>query len=255
LSDIDRLRSRIQPIRQALLDHRLYKQIRGLDGLRLFMEHHVFAVWDFMSLLKALQRKLCCVEVPWTPSSYSVGCRLVNEIVLGEESDEDGEGGTASHFDLYHRSMQQCGASTTIVDGFITAIKQGQQVAAAMRTAGVGEPVMRFVSQTFSFIESDDSCVITSAFTFGREDLLPAVFRKIVEELNIETHGRLDRFRFYLDRHIQLDDEVHGPMAEKLVSDLCEQDAEKWQAAEAAASLALEARLEFWDRLSELLGR
>src|SRR5882757_7152683 len=98
-SELERLRAFIQPTRQALLDHRIYCQIRGLDGLRLFMEHHVFAVWDFMSLLKALQQRICCVDVPWIPSSTSFTCRLVNEIVLGEESGEDGEGGYARHFE------------------------------------------------------------------------------------------------------------------------------------------------------------
>ena len=148
--------------------------------------------------------------------------------------------------------MQQCGASTTTVDGFLNAIQQGEPVASALTTANVGEVVIRFVSQTFRFIESNDTCAIASAFTFGREDLLPSVFRKIVEELNSEADGRLDRFRYYLDRHIQLDDEVHGPMAERLVASLCGSDAAKWEAAEVAASSTLHARLEFWDGLSNL---
>ncbi len=218
------------------------------------MQHHVFAVWDFMSLLKALQQRICCVEVPWISRRNSVGCRLVNEIVLGEESDNDGEGGTASHFELYHRAMQQCGASTATVDLFLVALQQGEPVASAFRIANVGEPVARFVSQTFNFIQSNDTCTIASAFTFGREDLLPAVFRKIVDELNAKVDGSLDRFRYYLDRHIQLDDDVHGPMAERLVASLCESDAAKWEAAETAARCALQARLEFWDRVSDLLG-
>jgi hypothetical protein len=252
LSEFERLRARIQPTRQALLDHRIYRQIRGLDGLRLFTEHHVFAVWDFMSLLKALQQRICCVDVPWIPSRSS-SCRLINEIVLGEESDEDGEGGSASHFELYHRAMQQCGASTTTADEFLNAIRQGQSISAALQTANVGQPVSRFVCKTFEVIESNDTSAIASAFTFGREDLLPGVFRRIVEELNAETHGRLDRFRYYLDRHIQLDDDKHGPMAERLVANLCGSDDAKWEAAEEAARCALQARLDLWDSVSGLL--
>jgi hypothetical protein len=254
LSELERLRARIQPTRQTLLDHRIYGQIRGLDGLRLFMEHHVFAVWDFMSLLKALQQRICCVDVPWIPSSTSFTCRLVNEIVLGEESDEDGEGGYASHFELYHCAMQQCGASTATMDEFLNALRQGQPVRSALRTANVGEPVSRFVARTFQVIESNDTCAIASAFTFGREDLLPGVFRRIVEELLGESHGRLDRFRYYLDRHIHLDEDRHGPMAERLVSNLCGSDAAKWRAAEEAALWALQARLDLWDSVSDLLG-
>jgi Protein of unknown function (DUF3050) len=249
LSELEHLRALIQPTRQALLDHRIYGQIRGLDGLRRFMEHHVFAVWDFMSLLKALQRRICCVDVPWIPSSSSFACRLINEINLGEESDEDGDGEYASHFELYHCAMRQCGASTAAIDEFLNAIRQGHPAPSALRTVSVGEPVRRFVARTFETIESNDICAIASAFTFGREDLLPGVFRRIVEELNAGTHGRLERFRYYLNRHILVDGDEHGPMAERLVAHLCGSDSGKWRAAEEAALGALQARLNLWDSL------
>src|SRR2546425_11084063 len=103
----------------GLLRMLLEEEIDRLDSLRLFMEHHAFAVWDFMSLLKALQRRLCCVEVPWLPAVDPLGSRLVNEIVLAEESDDDGRGGFASHFDLYHRAMTRCGANSAPIDGFL----------------------------------------------------------------------------------------------------------------------------------------
>ena len=79
----------------------------------------MFAVWDFMSLLKAIQRELCGVGVPWVPSPNLQATRLVNEIVLGEESDEDGEGGYASHFVLYRRAMQRCGANVQVDVGLL----------------------------------------------------------------------------------------------------------------------------------------
>jgi hypothetical protein len=252
-SELEQLRALIQPIRQALLDHRVYRQIRGLDGLRRFMEHHVFAVWDFMSLLTALQQRICCVDVPWIPGGSSFACRLINEINLGEENDEDGDGEYASHFELYHRAMRQCGASTSTIDEFLNAIRHGDRVRSALRTVNVGEPIRRFVAQTFETIESNDICGIASAFTFGREDLLPGVFRRIVEELNAETHGRLDRFRYYLNRHILVDDDKHGPMAEKLVAHLCGSDSVKWRTAEETALGALQARLDLWDSISGFL--
>ncbi|MHC5538945.1 DUF3050 domain-containing protein, partial [Singulisphaera rosea] len=113
---IDRIRTRIAPLRDALLAHPVYAGIDDIDGLRRFMEHHVFAVWDFMSLLKALQRRVCCVDVPWTPPANPAACRLVNQIVLGEESDEDEEGRPSGHFELYRRAMQLCGAETGPID-------------------------------------------------------------------------------------------------------------------------------------------
>ncbi len=99
------LRERLVPLRESLLNHPIYRHINSLPALRLFMEHHIFAVWDFMSLLKELQRRLCCTSVPWLPSGNPLGGRFINEIVLSEESDDDGQGGFTSHFELYHRAM------------------------------------------------------------------------------------------------------------------------------------------------------
>src|SRR5882757_3095839 len=96
----EQVRAAIALPRQALFNHPVYRDIRGVGALRTFMEYHVFAVWDFMSLLKALQQRLCCVTVPWLPNEPSLGSRLVNEIIVAEETDEDGDGGYISHFGL-----------------------------------------------------------------------------------------------------------------------------------------------------------
>ena len=128
MNRLQHIQERLTPLKAALLNHPIYQEIDRLDSLRLFMEHHVFAVWDFMSLLKALQRRLCCVEVPWLPAADPLGSRLVNEIVLAEESDDDGQGGFASHFELYHRAMTRCGANTAPIDGFLGELRQGKSV-------------------------------------------------------------------------------------------------------------------------------
>ena len=244
---LDQLRAAIQPLRQSLLAHPIYHDLRSSQALRTFMEHHVFAVWDFMSLLKAMQQRLTCVSVPWMPSAIATEGRLINEIVLGEESDEDGQGGHASHFELYHRAMTAFGAEVSTIDRFLDALHDGQTVRQGMQMAMAPKAVQPFVSHTFSEIESGDICRIASAFTFGREDLLPDVFQKIVNELNEEADGRLDGFKYYLLRHVELDGDHHGPMAARLMSSLCGSDASKWRAAEEAAVAALQARLDLWD--------
>lgn len=241
------LRERLAPLRQALLEHPVYRRIDSLPALRVFMEHHIFAVWDFMSLLKELQSRLCCTTVPWVPSSEPLGSRFVNEIVLGEESDEDCNGGFASHFELYHRAMIGCGARTGVIDMFLDAVRAGQPVSTALRTAQVPESARRFVQHTFDAIEKGSTCAIASAFTFGREDLLPDLFRRVVEELNVQSCGGLEDFRYYLNRHIGLDEEVHGPMASKLITLLCGSEKDRWREAQAAAVQALQARKELWD--------
>jgi hypothetical protein len=256
MSPLDRLHDRLAPLKARLLEHPVYQAIDTVEALHVFMEHHVFAVWDFMSLLKTLQRRLSCVEVPWLPTDDALGCRFINEIVAAEESDEDGQGGFVSHFELYRRAMKESGASTARVDGFLSALREGQPISAALESAQVAPCVRSFVQATFEIIATGDLCAIASAFTFGREDLLPDLFRRIVEELQVET-GCLDLFRYYLNRHIGLDGDEHGPMAGRLMQSLCGSDASRWAIAEQVASKSFLARRDLWDgiELAIRLGR
>jgi hypothetical protein len=252
---LERLRLRLTPLKDALLGHPVYREINSLAALRLFMEQHVFAVWDFMSLLKALQARLCCVGVPWLPAADPQATRFINEIVLAEESDEDGQGGFLSHFGLYLRAMTRCGADTGTIDSFLDEIRKGSTVPAALTAVGVPGCVGCFVRQTFDLIEQGNLWSLASAFTFGREDLLPALFQRIVDELNVEADGGLEDFRYYLCRHIGLDEGEHGPMAVRLVMSLCGNDEARWQDAEEAAVTALEARRDLWDAVHATLRR
>jgi Protein of unknown function (DUF3050) len=251
---LTQLQSRIAPLRQRLLEHPLYEDLEQPTALRRFMQHHVFAVWDFMSLLKALQQRICSVTVPWLPSEIPQGARLVNEIVLAEESDQDGQGGFASHFELYHRAMRRFGADTSDIDRFLVRLRGGDSLPDAITRAELSEPVTRFVSHTFSVIDRGEACQIAAAFTFGREDLLPDVFQRIVDRLDLIAQGGLHDFQFYLKRHIELDGNEHGAMAVRLVSGLCGSDPAQWQAAGDTAVACLAARLQFWDAIHAAIG-
>jgi hypothetical protein len=247
---IDRIQAKLVDLRAKLLEHEVYRQIDGISALRCFMEHHVFAVWDFMSLLKALQRKYTCVYMPWTPASNTTIARFINEIVIGEETDEDGRGGFASHFDLYRRAMRQFGADTAPIDSLNSTIHDGGSLGDALSDPRIPAAAQRFVRDTFDIIESSDSVAILSAFTFGREDLLPAVFQRIVDELNVQSSGGLAEFQYYLQRHIGLDGDEHGPMAQRLIELVCGENEAHWQTAEESAVKSLTSRLTFWDGIS-----
>ncbi|MFN7736699.1 MAG: DUF3050 domain-containing protein [Pirellula sp.] len=246
---IEQLTQRIEPLRRDLLHHSIYERLNSISALRRFMEHHIYAVWDFMSLLKSLQRQLTCVNVPWVPVANATHARLVNEIVLAEESDEDGEGGFASHFELYYRSMQHCGADTQGIDALISQLRSGADLECAITAAAMPDSARQFVRCTMSLIASGDPCRIAAAFTFGREDLLPDVFQQIVEQLDVDDHRLLSPFRYYLNRHIELDGDEHGPMAQRLVIELCGDDKAKWMRAEQAAVDSLIARKKLWDEM------
>ncbi len=244
---LSRIQDQIAPLRGELLSHPLYQQMESLDALRIFMEHHVFAVWDFMSLLKTLQQRLAPARVPWQPPADLLAVRFINEIVLGEESDEDGAGGYASHFELYLRAMRRCGAKTDSIERCLQSLCGGSSIEQALQAAEAPLAVRQFVRQTFATIEQGDLCEIASAFTFGREDLLPDVFQRIVDGLNVSASGGLTDFKFYLDRHIQLDGDHHGPMAARLMTAVCGRDDANWERAAAAAVDALQARVKLWN--------
>lgn len=246
--DIEKLKEAIEPARRKVVSHPLYQQLNTLDAVVTFMEHHAFAVWDFMSLLKTLQRRLTCVQVPWVPSGPTASRRLINDIVLVEESDELGNG-FISHFELYLDGMRQAGADTSQIDGFIALLRDGQPVIPSLKDAGVPQPAAEFVATTWEFIEDAPVHCQAAAFAFGREDLIPEMFDQVAA-LNAEF-GELSTFVDYLRRHIQVDSEEHTPMAMQMLADLCGEDSGKWSQCEETINLALGVRMRLWDGIVE----
>lgn len=245
---IEKLKASIEPTRRKVTGHPLYHQLTSVDAVKTFMEHHVYAVWDFMSLLKTLQRELTCVEVPWLPSALTSSRRLINDIVLVEESDELGDG-FISHFELYVDGMRQAGADTTSIDAFIELLRAGQPVLPSIKEADVPAPSAEFVATTWDFIENLPVHCQAATFAFGREDLIPDMFDQVAA-LNAE-HGALSTFVDYLKRHIQVDAEEHTPMAMQMLADLCGDDEDKWAQCEETIIQALQARTRLWDGILE----
>jgi hypothetical protein len=244
-----------QELRRRLMHHPLYQSVRTPDDVRTFMEHHVFCVWDFQSLLKALQRRLTCVEVPWQPTADRQSRRWINAIVLGEESDEDGRGGYASHFELYLEAMADAGADTGRIETFLDAIRRGQPLDAALHAAGTPSATAAFVRQTLSLVHGAELHRVGAAFALGREDPIPAMFVQLLQRQEKDERGRMDRFLYYLQRHIDLDGDEHGPAAHQLLERLCGDDAKKQNEALATARECLGLRLAVWDEIATALRR
>ena len=250
---ISQLKQQIEPARQKLVDHPLYTQLRHIGQLKTFSEWHVFAVWDFMSLLKSLQVQLTCAQSPWIPVGNANTRFLINEIVLGEESDVDEAGNRTSHFELYLRAMKEMGADTTIIDRLIAVLRTGTPVSEALNKINLPDAVRDFVGHTFHIIENEPVHVQAAVFTFGREDLIPDMFIGIVRELAALHAGQLNTFRYYLERHIEVDGEHHSHLAMEMVSDLCGDDPIKWEEAANAAIRALEQRNALWDGILDAI--
>ena len=286
--------------RERLVRHRIYGLVNSAARLRRFMESHVFAVWDFQSLLKAMQQRLTCTSIPWVPTPDAEARRLVNEIVLDEESDALPEGGSASHFELYLHGMRNAGADTGPIDRMIETLRAGvsqvgkpaatvgqdvdggsqvgkpaatvRQEAAermgqdvdggpqggksvatvvgdAMREAGAPEAAQAFVRHSFAVIESGSTHGIVAAFTYGREDVIPDMFRGLVSSL-ASRDPAWERFHWYLDRHIEADDEKHAPVCRRIMARLCGDDPAKWAEASQVARACVEARIALWDAIA-----
>jgi len=252
---IDYLEQEIAPARRLLLNNGLYARLETLADLRRFMEHHVFAVWDFMSLLKALQRELTCVQVPWVPTASASLRYLINEMVLEEESDLDPQGRPISHFELYVRAMEECGADAAPIRRLVAAVAAGRPVAQALVAASAPDTVRYFVENTFQIIRSGKSHALAAAFTFGRHDLIPVLFRELVSELRDRFPGHLDTLTYYLDRHVHLDEAGHALRARQMVRELCADDPGRWQDCQQVATRCLEARLVLWEGIKPSTAR
>ena len=236
-------------LRDLLLDHPLYANVVSIDDLKCFMEDHVFAVWDFMSLLKRLQQDLTCTTMPWLPAANPKAARLINEIVIGEETDVDPDGLFVSHLELYLRAMQDVGASTAQFDTFCAMVRAGDPVKAALSRVGAARHVRAFVANTMTLANTGTTEEVLAAFFFGREDIIPEMFRRLLNALYGANHNHHDlrHFIYYIDRHIELDGDSHGPKGKELLDDLLMNAPHKARRAMFTARNCIEARIALWN--------
>lgn len=251
---IESLKNEINPLCEQIIHHDIYKSIKTVEDLRVFMKYHVYAVWDFMSLLKALQNNLTCTTIPWYPVGSANTRFLINEIVVGEESDVDMNNIRKSHFEIYIDAMKQVQADHHGIIQFIDQLKSGKDFETAYAISDVPQAAKSFVNQTFSIINSGAVHSIAATFTFGREDLIPGMFMSMVNDLNDHNPNTISIFKYYLERHIEVDGDHHSHLALAMTEELCGEDDAKWKAATEASVAALKSRISLWDAaLHEIL--
>lgn len=253
-SHITRIQQNIEPLRQQIIQHKVYSVINDIEDLRVFMKYHVYAVWDFMSLLKSLQNRLTCTSVPWFPTGDGETRHLINEIVAGEESDVDMEGNFRSHFELYLDAMEQCGADTTEIGRFINVLRETENLESAFNAAGTPEKAREFVRFTFETIDTRKEYLQAAIFTFGREDLIPGMFMSIIDDIHRHFPDSISIFKYYLERHIEVDGDHHSHLALQMTAKLCGNNEMFWQEAEKTTVASLERRVALWDGVYEEVG-
>jgi hypothetical protein len=229
----------------------VYEAVEDKETLSIFMQHHIYSVWDFMSLVKYLQNYIAPATIPWLPSGNTQMKRFINDIVLEEESDEgialgDGVQTYTSHVELYMQAMEEVKkGSTNHIKSFLEKV-QTTTLSAAFKSTSIPVASQEFMNTTFGFLNTGKVHVVAAAFALGREQIIPKMFQALLDKMSI-TRKDAAVFHYYLDRHIQLDSQEHGPMALQLLELLCEGDPIKIQEAKEAALDAIRARIKFWD--------
>ena len=248
---LEKIKEAIEPLRQQIINHKIYAVINDVEDLKIFMEHHVYAVWDFMSLLKTLQNNLTCTAVPWVPKGSANTRYLINEIVVGEECDIDAAGNRKSHFEIYLEAMEQCGADTSKIQKFIKTLIESGDFTKAFAEGETPELVQNFVRYTFDIINIKKDYLQAAIFTFGREDLIPGMFISMINDIDKKFPESISIFKYYLERHIEVDGGHHSDLALQMTESLCGNNSIFWNEAEEATVQSLEKRIELWDAAYE----
>ncbi|MFC2057677.1 DUF3050 domain-containing protein [Campylobacterota bacterium] len=241
----------VKRLRKELATHPVYAAVRDMDDLTIFMQHHIYSVWDFMSLVKYLQNKIAPASTPWLPHGDAQVQRFINDIVLEEESDEgipleDGTPTYTSHFNLYRLAMEEVRkGSNALINEFVDKVSS-DSLEIALKSIQIPSAAKEFMETTFNFVHSDKPHVIAAAFALGREHIIPEMFRALLDKMKI-SREEAEVFHYYLDRHIELDGDHHGPMSLRMLDLLCEGDEARIAEAEEAALNAIRARIKFWD--------
>ena len=253
MTAVQTLEAQLQPLKSQLISHPLYSSLTNKKSIRSFMETHIFAVWDFMSLVKALQQQLTCTTTPWIPVGSPSTRRLINEIVLGEESDVDQHQRPASHFELYTEALEALGGNTNVLHQLVENVRSGASYQTASKQLDIPVAAKTFMDFTFEIIDTQQPHLIAAVFTFGREDLIPDMFIEIVQKLAQENSDDFVSLVYYLERHIEVDSEEHGPMALQMIGELCGDDSKKWEESIEISKKALAHRIALWDSIYQSL--
>lgn len=259
--NFSKVKKSLENSRTQLLKHSLYSKVDSIPNARLFLKSHIYAVWDFMSLLKSLQQKLTIVQVPWTPPKSAQSAYFINSIILGEESDSfDRNKPPLSHYELYLNGMKEIGSFSEPVESLINDLQQGLPFEKSLERNSkaysgiIPASTFEFTKKNIKIAQFEPVHKVASCFLFGREDPIPEIFIKILDKIT-QAGIEVPHFKVYLERHIKVDTEDHKPLSENMIKDICGDCSEMWKEVYEAAEEALQARIKFWDGIEKELGK
>lgn len=257
-----RVLKELKPLRDLLLSHKIYKSVNSIAHAQVFMKSHVYAVWDFMSLLKSMQTKLTVTSVPWVPCPDRISAYFVNSIVLTEESDNfsNNPEQSMSHFELYLEGMKELGGFSEPIEDLLNDLKQGVPLSQALSlneknySSIIPSQTFRFVEKNLRIAKEGSLEQVTAFFLFGREDPIPDMFQGILNEIDSNLI-KAEKFKIYLNRHVQLDRDDHGPISMKIMNRICGDDEGKWNTVLNCAKEAIQDRIELWNGIEKQINQ
>jgi hypothetical protein len=140
--------------------------------------------------------------------------------------------------------MRDIGASTRQFEKFRSLVLVGIPVEVALARIGAPPHVQAFVAHTMALANSGSTEEVLAAFFYGREDIIPEMFGRLLNTLYRAKHNndRVRNFIYYIDRHIELDGDSHGPMGRELLEDLLANSPNRVEQARRAACSSIDAR-------------
>lgn len=247
--EIKLLEVELKELKFDLTHHKVFKSLKTMKDLQLFMQQHVYCVWDFMSLLKRLQNEICSTTVPWKPIKNGNAAHLINSIVLGEESDKTPTHGHASHFELYIQAMKEIKADTSNIELFVELLS-GNDLEKALKV--IPMPAQSFVRDTLEIAMNGSLSENLGSFFNGRENVIPPMFSALLEQWSIDKKSA-PMFHYYLVRHIELDADEHGPAAAKLIGSILGDNKQQYIEMLQASISSVQSRIELWDQVYLIL--
>lgn len=234
--------------KEQILNHSLYNKISTPAHLKCFMEHHVFAVWDFMSLLKSLQENFTKTTTPWYPVGDPEIRYMVNKIVLAEETDINFFGKRQSHFEMYLDAMKKSAANSKKIEEFLDKVTHGTDIFLVIAVSDLPVSIKQFLKFTFEIISEGKPHKVAAAFAFGREGLVPEMFTSIITNIQKKFPEQdLELLNYYFQRHTELNAQGHMPMAFKMVEQLCGSNPRKWEDVKEISIRSLQSRIKLWN--------
>ena len=243
---VQKLKKKLKEKENILYNHNIYSKTNNLEQLQIFMENHIYAVWDFMLLVKYLQRKLTSVELIWKPTKYRISRHYINEIILNEESDLINSS-YISHFELYKIAMIEINANTSSIDKFINEVTEENYVSIISK---LNQGLCNFLFDTFESITEKDLYHNIGYFYYGRENPIPQMFSRIIK--NICSNYNCTHMKLYLERHITMDGDIHGPITKIVINELIFDNIDNEINILLGGIHAIESRINFWNYILSL---